>query len=130
MIPMTNNNFHRRQFLAQTAAAATAGLFAARSPALLADEPAVKPVALPIVDCHQHLCDLTKFKLPWLVAGGPLNRNFVMKDYLAAIEGTGIKHSIYMEVDVDPGEQQAEIDHLTEICKSGKTPTIAAVVSG
>ena len=121
---------NRRQFLAQTAAAATAGLIATRSPALSADETAVKSDALPIIDCHQHLWDLTKFKLPWLSAGGPLGRSFVMKDYLAAIEGTGIKHAVYMEVDVDPAQQQAEIDHLTEICKSGKAPTIAVVVSG
>jgi predicted TIM-barrel fold metal-dependent hydrolase len=53
-----------------------------------------------------------------------------MQDYLAAIEGTGIKHAVYMEVDVDPAQQQAEIDHLTEICKGGQAPTIAAVVSG
>ena len=90
----------------------------------------MKTDALPIIDCHQHLWDLTKFKLPWLTPGGPLGRSFVMKDYLAAIEGTGIKHAVYMEVDVDPSQQQAEIDHLTEICKSGKAPTIAAVVSG
>jgi predicted TIM-barrel fold metal-dependent hydrolase len=35
-----------------------------------------------------------------------------------------------MEVDVDPAQQQAEVDHLTEICAGGKAPTIAAVVSG
>jgi predicted TIM-barrel fold metal-dependent hydrolase len=120
----------RRQFLAQTAAAATAGLVATCSPALSADEPLVKTDSLPIIDCHQHLWDLTKFKLSWLSSGGPLGRSFVMKDYLAAIEGTGIKQAVYMEVDVDPSQQQAEIDHLTEICKSGKAPTIAAVVSG
>ena len=51
-------------------------------------------------------------------------------DYLAAIEGTGIKHAIYMEVDVDTSQQQAEADHLTTICKSGEAPTIAAVVNG
>jgi predicted TIM-barrel fold metal-dependent hydrolase len=35
-----------------------------------------------------------------------------------------------MEVDVDPAQQQAEVDHLTEICQSGTVPTVAAVVSG
>ena len=35
-----------------------------------------------------------------------------------------------MEVDVDPSQQQAEAEHLIEICKSGQAPTIAAVVSG
>lgn len=86
--------------------------------------------ALPIIDCHQHLWDLAKFKLPWLKPGTLLGRSYVMKDYLAAIEGTGIKQAVYMEVDVDPSQQQAEVDYLTEICKSGAAPTIAAVVSG
>ena len=35
-----------------------------------------------------------------------------------------------MEVDVAPEQQQAEADYITELCKSGKTTTIAAVVSG
>ena len=86
--------------------------------------------AIPIVDCHQHLWDLEKFKLPWIEPDTLLGRSYVMKDYLAAIEGTGIEHAVYMEVDVDPAQQQAEAEHLIEICKSGKAPTIAAVISG
>lgn len=86
--------------------------------------------SLPIIDCHQHLWDLEKFKLPWIEPGTLLGRSYVMKDYLAAIEGTGIKNAVYMEVDVDPAEQTAEAEHLIEICNSGKAPTIAAVVSG
>src|SRR4051794_11837315 len=122
----------RRQFLMQTSAAATAGIVA---PAILraknaAREQAVKPSENAIIDCHQHLWDLGKFKLPWIKPGSLLARNFVMSDYLAAIEGTGIKHAIYMEVDVDTSQQQAEADHLTTICKSGEAPTIAAVVNG
>src|SRR5262245_23989473 len=127
---MTNDSIQRRQFLAQTAAAATATVAAGLAPSSCAAQAAVKTDTLPIIDCHQHLWDLTRFKLPWLSADGPLGRSFVMKDYLAAIEGTGIKHAVYMEVDVDPAQQQAEIDHLTEICKSGTAPTVAAVVSG
>jgi len=85
---------------------------------------------IPIIDCHQHLWDLAKFKLNWIKPGTLLARSYVMGDYMAAIAGTGIKQSIYMEVDVDPTQQQAEADHLVEICKSGTAPTIAAVVSG
>jgi predicted TIM-barrel fold metal-dependent hydrolase len=35
-----------------------------------------------------------------------------------------------MEVGVEPAQQQSEADHLVEICKSGQSPTIAAVISG
>lgn len=101
-------------------------------------QPADKIPALPIIDCHQHLWDLEKFKLPWIEPGTLLGRSYVMRDYLAAIEGTGIKHAVYMEVDVDPAQQTAEAEHLIEICKSGNAqpagritvPTIAAVISG
>ena len=124
---MTSDNLNRRQFLTQTAAAATASVAAAT---LTAQEPAVTPADLPIIDCHQHLWDLARFKLPWIKPGTLLGRSYVMKDYLAAIEGTGIKQAVYMEVDVDPSQQQAEVDHLTEICKSSSAPTVAAVVSG
>src|SRR6478752_3050843 len=121
----------RRQFLGQTAAAATANLLAAD---LLPNElaQAQTPVNndIAIIDCHQHLWDLEKLKLPWIKPGTLLGRSYVMSDYLEAIAGTGIRNSIYMEVDVEPSLQQAEADHLIEICKSGQAPTIAAVISG
>jgi predicted TIM-barrel fold metal-dependent hydrolase len=122
----------RRQFLAAAAAGATAGLAAVgfQQPGHAQEKPAVAKDALPIIDCHQHLWDLEKFKLPWIEPGTLLGRSYVMKDYLAAIEGTGIKNAVYMEVDVDPAQQTAEAEHLIEICKSGKAPTIAAVISG
>src|SRR5262249_45444614 len=123
-------NTSRRQFLEQTAASATAVLTASRVFAQAKGEEAVNQTDVPIIDCHQHLWDLGKFKLPWIKVGGLLARSFVMTDYLAAIEGTGIEHSVYMEVDVEPSQQQAEAEHLIEICKSGKAPTIAAVISG
>ncbi len=117
----------RRQFSAQIAAAATA---VAAAPQLIIAQDAPVTASESIVDCHQHLWDLAKFKLPWIKPGTLLGRSYVMKDYLAAIEGTGIEHAVYMEVDVDPAQQQAEAEHLIEICQRGQTPTIAAVVSG
>jgi L-fuconolactonase len=120
----------RRQFLKQTAGTATAALATSRIFAQAKGEQAVKEIDIAIIDCHQHLWDLNKFRLPWIKPGGLLSRSFVMADYLSAIEGTGIKNSVYMEVDVEPSQQQAEAEHLIEICKSGAAPTMAAVVSG
>lgn len=85
---------------------------------------------LPLIDCHQHLWDVTKFKLHWLPTSGVLARSYVMDDYRAAIVGTGIERSVYMEVDVAPEQQTAEAEHLIEICTSGKAPTAGAVISG
>jgi predicted TIM-barrel fold metal-dependent hydrolase len=118
---------NRRQFSVQIAAAATA---VTARPLLSLGQEATVAADMPLIDCHQHLWDLTKFKLNWIKSGTLLARSYVMQDYLAAIEGTGIKQSVYMEVDVDPTQQQAEAEHLIEICKSGKAPTTAAVVSG
>src|SRR5438034_1192420 len=118
----------RRQFLEQTAATATAVLATAQVFAQAKGEQAVNATDIPIIDCHQHLWDLSKFKLPWIKPGTLLGRSFVMADYLEAIEGTGIRHSVYTEVDVEPSQQQAEAEHLIEICKSGQAPTSAAVV--
>jgi L-fuconolactonase len=123
--------FDRRQFLGTTAAAATAGVVHVLFPAAGGcEEPKPVTAASPIVDCHQHLWDLQQFKLPWIEPGTLLGKSYVMQDYLAASEGTGIKHAVYMEVDVDPAQQTAEAEHLIGICKGGKTPTIAAVISG
>jgi L-fuconolactonase len=121
----------RRQFLAQVAGAATAAWLAADS---LSTQHARGQTSvnyeIAIIDCHQHLWDLEKLKLPWIKPGTLLGRSYVMSDYREAIAGTGIRNSIYMEVDVEPSLQQTEADHLIEICKSGQAPTIAAVVSG
>jgi predicted TIM-barrel fold metal-dependent hydrolase len=113
---------NRRQFLSASAGAACLGLTAAG-----AEE---KKPMLPIVDTHQHLWDLKQFKLPWVKAGSPLARNFVMSDYVEATKGLNVVKSVYMEVDVDPAQQVAEAEFVSDICKQGKTPMVAAVISG
>ncbi|HLJ94879.1 MAG TPA: amidohydrolase family protein [Gemmataceae bacterium] len=85
---------------------------------------------IPIVDTHQHLWDLTRFRLPWNKAGSPLARNFLMVDYLNATAGLNIIKAIYMEVDVEPEQQTAEAQYILDICQRGKGPTVAAVISG
>src|SRR5215813_4886893 len=111
----------RRQFLA-------AGLAFAGGAALAADP---KNSALPIVDTHQHLWDLKQFKLPWIKADSPLARSFVLDDYYKATEGLNVAKTVYMEVDVDPSQQDAEADYVIGLCKDAeKTRMYAAVISG
>ncbi len=83
-----------------------------------------------IIDTHQHLWDLDRFRLPWLKAGHPLAKNFLPADYDAAAKGTGIEQAIYMEVDVEAAQQQAEADYVVDLCTQGKTAMCAAVVGG
>jgi predicted TIM-barrel fold metal-dependent hydrolase len=109
---------NRREFLALAAAAGVGAAAEGGQP------------VFPVVDTHQHLWDLTRFRLPWLKEVEPLARSFVPDDYRKATEGLNVVKSVYMEVDLAPEQQQAEADYVTDLCKGGKTPTAAAVVSG
>jgi predicted TIM-barrel fold metal-dependent hydrolase len=126
---------NRRRFLT----AATAALAAAPLTACRAEEETV----FPIIDTHQHLWDLGKFRLPWLKDNPHLNRNFLMADYLDATADLGsftarggkalpgrIVKTVYMEVDVDPVQQQAEAEHVVGLCARADNPMVAAVISG
>ena len=85
---------------------------------------------LPIVDTHQHLWNLSRFRLPWLKPGGELTRDFTMADYEKATEGLGIAKAIYMEVAVAPEQKLAEAQHVVGICRDKGNPTCAAVIGG
>lgn len=111
----------RREFLA---AGATVSVAASLAPA---EDP---PAMLPVIDTHQHLWDLTKFRLGWLKKGEPLDASYTPTEYAKATEGLNVVKAVYMEVDVVPEQQQQEADYIVALCESGKTPTCAAVISG
>src|SRR5205807_7967523 len=119
---------HRRQFLTHTAALAGAAGFAGTAAAGQAAQD--DPKALRIVDTHQHLWDLNRFRLPWIRKDSPLNRSFVMQDFLQATNGLNVVKAVYMEVDVDLKQQVDEAEYILDICRQGKAPTVAAVISG
>ncbi len=115
----------RRRFLAQTAAGMAA--LAAVEPLDALAETAKHP---PIMDTHQHLWDFRRFQPPWLKDVPALNRSHTLADYRKAAAGLNIVKAIYMEVDVAVDQQQQEADYLIELCRSRKSSTVAAVVSG
>lgn len=96
----------------------------------------------PIVDTHQHLWDLKKFRLNWLKKGAALDRSYLPADYAAATADLGtfpgdrervpgrIAKTVYMEVDVVPEQQVAEADYVIDLCRRADNPMVAAVVSG
>jgi len=86
--------------------------------------------ALPIIDTHQHLWDLSKFNLPWTAGAAIFNRNYVTRDYLAATAGLNVVKAIYMEVDVAADQKGAEATAIAAQCQRRDTPTVAAVISG
>ena len=114
---------HRREFLSASLSVGAGALVASAAPK-------DKPAMLPVIDTHQHLWDLSKFKLGWLKKGAELDASFTPKEYAEATKGLNVVKAVYMEVDVVPEQQQDEVDYITELCKDKKTPTVAAVVSG
>jgi len=114
------DTMNRREFMAASAAAVTLSTTPAKD---------VLPM-IPIIDTHQHLWDLKKFKTNWLKEGTPLAQSFTPVEYAEAITGLNVVKSVYMEVDVVKEQQQQEADYVVELCKSGKTTMVAAVVSG
>jgi L-fuconolactonase len=120
------NPYLTRRKLIRLAASAVAG--AALSAGAAADE--AEP---PILDTHQHLWDLKRFRLPWLDgAGEVLNRTHTRDDYLKAAEGMGVVGAVYMEVNVEPEQRAAEAEYVVDLCRrsAGPTPTIAAIIGG
>lgn len=123
-------DMNRREFLSAAAASAAA------SPALAQPKgSAVNPAPVfPIVDTHQHLWDLSRFRLAWFNPATPegkiLGHTFLPPQYAEATRGVGVVKAVYMEVDVVPEQQQQEADFVVALCESRATPTCAAVVSG
>ena len=64
----------RRQFLSASVALSSAAVLAGQEKKML-----------PIVDTHQHLWDLKKFRLPWVKADSPLNHTFGPKEYAQSL---------------------------------------------
>lgn len=83
-----------------------------------------------IVDTHQHLWDLDRFRLPWLDGLDALNRNFTPHDYAVATDGLGVVASVYMEVDVAADQRRDEVDYVGALCADAANPMAGAVVSG
>ena len=85
---------------------------------------------MPIVDTHQHLWDLTRFKLPWIQKDSPLARSFVMKDYS---DGGGRPER--RQGGVHGGGRRSDAAtgrgglRAPTFAGGAKTPTAAAVVS-
>jgi predicted TIM-barrel fold metal-dependent hydrolase len=113
---------NRREFLGAAAAVTVAGCATSGQP----DDPAT----IPLVDTHQHLWDLRRLRLPWLVGSGPLSRNYLLEDYAEAFRGVPLAQSVYMEVDVAADQKVKEAEDVLALCERPGSPTRAAVIGG
>lgn len=85
---------------------------------------------IPVIDTHQHLWNISKFKLPWLPSEGILARSYSLEDYKRQTNGLNIVKTVYMEVDVDLTQQLDEANLANELCDNPTSGMKAAVVSG
>ncbi|ODT31714.1 MAG: amidohydrolase [Kaistia sp. SCN 65-12] len=65
-----------------------------------------------IVDTHLHLIDKTALRYPWLAGVPALNRDFSQDEYLREARRAGIEAALFMEVDVDAADIEAELAHV------------------
>jgi predicted TIM-barrel fold metal-dependent hydrolase len=75
-----------------------------------------------IVDTHQHLWDLDRFRYSWLDSLPPLNRSFRMPDYVAAAAGLNLVKSVHLEADVDEPDMLGETRHLLALADQPDNP--------
>ncbi len=128
LVPGSGTLRSRRSFLGRSAAAIVGSAAALPAPWLPAHEAETdgRPA---LVDTHLHLWDLQRFELPWIDQTSPLNRSYLLEDFQAAAAGLNIQQCVYMEVDVRPDQQSAEIEYISALCEQ-QGPLAAMVVSG
>jgi predicted TIM-barrel fold metal-dependent hydrolase/DNA-binding IclR family transcriptional regulator len=73
-----------------------------------------------LIDTHCHLIYLQRLRYPWLHQVPPLNRDFMLEDYLAQARAAGITDVVYMEVDVDESQMEAEVEFASGLGESLK----------
>jgi predicted TIM-barrel fold metal-dependent hydrolase len=83
-----------------------------------------------ILDTHQHLIYPDRFRYSWCKGIPALEgKNFRLDEYQAAASGTGISEALFMEVDVDEPQTNAETDFFLQLAadpKNGIAGVIAA----
>ncbi|WP_127144498.1 amidohydrolase family protein [Pelagibacterium montanilacus] len=89
---------------------------------------ASSPYDGPVIDSHHHLWDLDMGRHPWLQGRtpdganraeiDPLERSFLVEDYLAAAQGQGIEATIHIEASWDPGTRAEETQWLDTLERS------------
>ncbi len=75
--------------------------------------------SIPILDTHQHLIYPERYSYSWTAAMPALaGRAFRYADYLAAIEGTNVKSTIFMESGVDDAHWRDEAPYVLTLAQA------------
>jgi len=81
-----------------------------------------------IIDTHQHLWDLDKFRYSWTDNQAALKRSFRLDDYLEAIDGIELVGTVHVEADVDEDFMAAETEYVLSLAEDPGT-IVAGVVA-
>jgi predicted TIM-barrel fold metal-dependent hydrolase len=84
--------------------------------------------ALGLVDTHQHLWDLSRFKYTWCAGIPVLNKSFLMKDYLDASRNANVVKTVFMECDVDEPFMRDEIKWI--LSQANGKPLSGLIIAG
>jgi predicted TIM-barrel fold metal-dependent hydrolase len=71
----------------------------------------------PIIDTHLHLVYREKLRYPWLAGVAALNRDFHYETYAVEARRCGVSDVLHMEVDVAPGDIEAETRNVMELAR-------------
>lgn len=82
-----------------------------------------------IVDTHLHLIDKTTLRYPWLAGVPVLDRDFSQDDYAREARRAGIEAALFMEVDVDAADIEAELAYVETLAKAPESLLRGAIVS-
>jgi predicted TIM-barrel fold metal-dependent hydrolase len=83
-----------------------------------------------IVDSHQHLWDLDRFRYSWLDSVPALKRSFRMTEYLKITEGLNVVKSVHLEADVDEPHMLDETLGLLALADQTENPLEGVVAGG
>lgn len=83
----------------------------------------------PIVDTHLHLIYRDRLRYPWLAGVAPLNRDFVYENYAVEARRCGVSDALHMEVDVDPGDIEAETQNVHDLANRPQSLLRGAISS-
>lgn len=80
-----------------------------------------------ITDAHQHLWDLAQFTYAWTANHPPLNRSFLLRDYLAATAKLDIHKTVHLEADVDEPHMLGETHWVLSLAARDDNPLSGVV---
>ncbi len=83
-----------------------------------------------MIDTHQHLIEPDRLNYPWLDDAPQLKQTLDLAEYRRRADGTGIRSTVFMEVDVAESDQQKEAAHFCELADDPSTELLGVIASG